>query len=122
MSVEPHLHPGHRPPSLPPTAGSALRRRARAVAATAGCRLRLAAHRVGGDAGMALDCALVDMINDDVYPVGWPVPEAIALLRDEAGRDRQVERLLADLREIENLIAALPTGPVYEEIIRRPAA
>lgn len=122
MSAEPHLHQGRRPRSSPPLADSGLRRRARALATIAEGRLRLAARRAGGDAGMALACALIDMIGDDVDPVGWPVAEAIALLGREAGRDRQIERLLADLREIENLIAALLTGPDYEEIIRRPAA
>ncbi|MFO1144828.1 MAG: hypothetical protein U1E59_21105 [Amaricoccus sp.] len=45
---------------------TSLRRRARALAATAGSRLRLAADRAGGKAGLALACALIDMINDDV--------------------------------------------------------
>lgn len=122
MSAEPHLHPGHRLPPFLPTPDAAHRRRARAFATAAGGRLRLAARRVGGDAGMALVCVLIDMIGDDVDPVGWPVPEAIALLRHEAGRDRQVARLLADLEEIRDRIAALPTESDEGETSRRPAA
>jgi hypothetical protein len=62
------------------------------------------------------------MINDNVAPTGWPVPKVIALLRDEAERDRQVVRPLAELREIEDQIATLPTELDDEEIVRRPAA
>jgi hypothetical protein len=67
-------------------------------------------------------CALIDMINDDVAPAGWPVAEVIALLRGEAARDRQVARLLVDLRGIEDRVAALSPDPDEEETIRRPAA
>ncbi|MFO1144829.1 MAG: hypothetical protein U1E59_21110 [Amaricoccus sp.] len=48
--------------------------------------------------------------------------DVIAQLSDEAARDRQVARLLAELREIEDRVAALPTGPDEEEMVRRPAA
>lgn len=122
MSAEPHLHPGHHLPSSLFVPDAALRRRARALAATAGSRLRLAAGRVGGEAGLALACALIDMASADVDPAGWPVAEVIALLRDEAERDRQVARLLANLREIEDRIATLSPDPDEEETIRRPAA
>jgi hypothetical protein len=121
MSAEPRLNP--RTCLLPsPRTLDGLRRRARTLAATAGSRLRLAAGRVGGDSGLALACAVVDMIEENVEPAGWPVPELIALLRDEAGRDRQVARLLADLREIENRIATLSAAPDDDDVIRRPAA
>lgn len=122
MSAEPHLHPGHHLPSSLSVPDAALRRRARALAATAGSRLRLAAGRVGGEAGLALACALIDMASADVDPTGWPVAEVIALLRDEAERDRQVARLLAELWEIEDRIATLSPDPEEEETIRRPAA
>lgn len=121
MPAEPHLYPAQHLPSSPSMPDAALRRRARALAATAGSRLRLAADRAGGEAGLALACALVDMINDDVDPAGWPVAEVIVLLRGEAARDRQVARLLADLRGIEERGAALSPNP-DEEMVRRPAA
>lgn len=122
MSAEPHLHPRHDLPSLLSTPEAALRRSAHALAATAGSRLRLAAGRVGGEAGLAVVCALIDMINDDVDPAGWPVAEVIAVLRGEAARDHQVARLLVDLRGIEDRVAALPTDPDEDEMVRRPAA
>lgn len=122
MSAEPYPHPGNHLPSSLSMPDSALRRRVRSLAATAGSRLRLAADRAGGEAGLALACALVDMINDDVEPAGWPVAEMIALLRCEAARDRQVARLLAELREIEDRVAALSPDPDEEEMVRRPAA
>ena len=62
------------------------------------------------------------MARAGVDPAGWPVAEVIALLRGEAERDRQVARLLAELRDIEDRIATLSTDPDDEEIIRRPAA
>jgi hypothetical protein len=43
--------------------------RARALAEGLGNRLRLAASRVGLEAGLALACALIDMIGDGVDPV-----------------------------------------------------
>jgi hypothetical protein len=122
MPAEPHLYPGHNPLSSLSAPDAALRRRARALAATAGSRLRLAAGRAGGDAGLALACALVDMARADVDPAGWPVAEVIALLRDEAERDRQVARLLTQLGEIEVRIAMLSMDLDDEETIRRPAA
>jgi hypothetical protein len=105
MSAEPHLNPRTCLPPSSRTFDARLRRRARALAATAGSRLRLAAGRVGGDAGLALACARIDMVRADVDPTGWPVTEVVTLLRGEAERDRQVARLLSDLREIEGRIA-----------------
>lgn len=57
--------------------------------ARSSARLRLIASQLGGDAGMALICALRDMIIDAaVDPLHWPIDEAIALLRRPApGRD-----------------------------------
>lgn len=119
MSAEPHLYSS--PTALSSTPDAMLRRRARALAVTAGSRLRLAAGRAGGDVGLGLVCALLDMIEDGVDPTGWPVAEAIAMLRREAERDRQVARLLAELEEIEDRIATLSADP-EDKIIRRPAA
>ena len=121
MSAEPHLHSGSCPRSSTPASDGRLRRRARALTACAGSRLRLAAGRVGGDAGLALACALLDMIGADFDPVEWPVSELIALLDREAARDRQVARLLTELRELEDRISTLPTETEDEDIIRRPA-
>jgi len=118
MSAEPHLV--SNPPAFSPPTDAGLRRRARALAATAGSRLRLAACRAGGDAGLALLCALLDMIEEDVDPACWPVTDAIAMLRHEAERDRQVARLLIELREIEDQIAS--TDPDDEVVGGRPAA
>lgn len=122
MSAEPHPHPGpvHPPSFHTPDAG--LRRRARALAATAGSRLRLSAGRVGGEAGLAPACALIDMVEADVDPTGWPITEVIALLRREAARDRQVARLLIELGEIEKRLAMLSMELDDEDVIRRPAA
>jgi hypothetical protein len=69
---------------------------------------------------VALACALIDMARGNVDPAGWPVAEVIALLRDDAGRDCQVARLLAALRDIEDRIATQSPDPAEEETIRRP--
>jgi hypothetical protein len=123
MSAESYQHPAKVLPSSLSEPDAALRRSARAFTATAGSRLRLAAGRAGGEAGLAVACALIDMIDDDHDPAGWPVAEVIALLRGEAARDRQVARLLVDLGEIEDLVAALSPDPdEEEETVRRPAA
>jgi hypothetical protein len=87
-----------------------------------GSRLRLAAGRVGGEAGLALACALIDMVEADVDPTGWPITEVIALLCREAARDRQVARLLIELGEIEKRLAVLSMELDDEDVIRRPAA
>lgn len=112
----------HRLPPARPAPDADLRRRARALAATAGSRLRLAAGRAGGERGVALACALIDMIADDVHPGGWPVAEAIAVLRPEAVRDRQIQRLLDELHAIQDRIAILIEEADDEELVRRPAA
>lgn len=110
MSAEPFPHHEiHRP--LSPATVVGLRRRARAFAAACGSRLRLASARAGGDAGLALACALLDMIDDGSDPSGWPVGEAIVLLRGAADGDRQVARLLVNLEAVGSLIAMLSADP-----------
>lgn len=78
--------------------------------ARSSARLRLAAYRLGGDAGVALICALRDMIIDTtVDPAHWPIDEAIALLRQPiAGKDIQVDRLARDLERIRGRIGSEP--------------
>ena len=65
-------------------------------------------------------CALLDMIEEDVDPTGWPVADAIAMLRHEAKRDSQVARLLIELKEIEDRIAS--PGPDDDVVTRCSAA
>lgn len=63
------------------------------------------------DDGLALACAIVDMVMAGEPPAGWPIAEVIALLDTPAGRrDRQVERMLAELRMIEADLLALLGG------------
>jgi hypothetical protein len=62
------------------------------------------------------------MIEQGADPIGWPVAEAIALLRGEAERDRQVARLLVELEGIEDRIATLSADPEDGKITRRPTA
>lgn len=78
--------------------------------ARSSARLRLGASRLGGDAGMALICALSDMIIDaTVDPLHWPIDEAIALLRQPApSRDAQVDRLVEQLERIRERIGSAP--------------
>jgi hypothetical protein len=78
--------------------------------AQSSARLRLAAFRLGGDAGVALICALRDMIIDTtVDPLHWPIDEAIALLcQPVAGRDTQVDRLTRQLERIRDRIRQEP--------------
>ena len=104
MSAEPHLP--SNPPALSPMPDAGLRRRARALAATAGSRLRLAAGRASGDAGLGLLCALLDMIEKDAAPAGWPVA--------------RFARLLVELWEIEDRIASI--DPDEDVVTWRPAA
>jgi len=67
--------------------------------------------RLGGDDGLALACAIVDMVAAGESPARWPIAEMIDLLDTPAGRrDRQVERLLAELRMIETDLLALSDG------------
>lgn len=83
--------------------------RARHLSRTSAARLRRAATRLGGDDGLALACATIDMAASGEFPAGWPIAELIALLDTPAGRrDRQIERLLVELRMIQtDLDAAL---------------
>ena len=72
--------------------------------------LRRTASRLGGDAGLALICALSDMISDPtVDPLHWPIDEAIALLRQPAtGKDAEVDRLARQLERIRRPIGEEP--------------
>lgn len=93
------------------SAGGRLIGRARRLALGSPARLRRAAARLGGDDGLALACAIVDMVAADESPAGWPISAMIELLDTPAGqRDRQVERLLAELRMIEADLLALSDG------------
>ena len=80
------------------------------LVALSSARLLLAASRLGGDDGVALICALRDIVIDaSVDPLHWPVAEAIALLRTSApGSDTQVDRLIDRLEEIRNRIGLGP--------------
>ena len=101
MSAEPvpFTTSGYRPPAR--TAEDRLRLRARKLVRDSAARLRRAATRAGGDAGLAMACALLDMIGSERSPYGWPVREMIALLEGEPERrDRQVLVLLTGLRRI----------------------
>jgi hypothetical protein len=93
------------------SAGDRLIGRARRLALGSPARLRRAATRLAGDDGLALACVVVDMIAAGEPPAGWPIAEMIELLDTPAGRrDRQVERLLAELRMIETDLLALSDG------------
>jgi hypothetical protein len=79
-----------------------IKQRACELAANNAARLRMAATRKGGEAGLALACATIDMIlARETDPVSWPIEELILLLESGSpSRDRQVDRLLEDLRRL----------------------
>ena len=85
------------------TTESRARLRAYELAANSGVRLRLAAARKGGEAGLALACATIDMVlARETDPASWPLEELILLLEGGSPcRDRQVDRLLDALRQLQ---------------------
>jgi hypothetical protein len=103
------------------SAGDRLIGRARRLAFGSAARLRRAATRLAGDDGLALACAIVDMVMAGEPPAGWPIAAMIELLDTPAGRrDRQVERLLAELRMIEtDLLARRIRRPPARHLHRR---
>ncbi len=84
-----------------------IRARARNLVDASGARLQRATTRAGGDDGAALAAVFIDMVRSEVAPEGWPLPEMIRLLSGEAGRDRQVARLLEALQRLESEIDRL---------------
>ena len=101
--------------------------RAHELAVSSGARLRLVAARKGGDAGLALACATIDMVlSQGTHPAGWPIGEMIRLLeQDSPGHDRQVDRLLKELRGLQVAIDDLDRDDCDEaapaEMSRRAA-
>ena len=98
----PHLDQSTPARLRPGGATTELRARLRAyeLAANSGARLRLAAARKGGEAGLALACATIDkVLARETHPASWPLEELILLLAP--CRDRQVDRLLDALRQLQ---------------------
>ena len=110
-TTNPHRSPAifRRSPGY--AAEGRVRMRARNMALASGARLLRAAARAGGDDGLALACALIDMILSGMPPTGWPIMPLVALLETEIpARDRQVAGLLVALRKINADIDRLEDG------------
>ena len=94
-----------------PADGTLATLRARRLAHGSAARLRRSAARLAGTEGLSLACAMLEMISAGEAPAGWPIARMISLLdRPERLRDRQVDRLVADLRLIEAEIHATAEG------------